>query len=125
MPDGQQQFLYASTAVANSSTGPAGGAVVASVALPAGLYDVEVWIGMSGTCVVAADSNNMKVAFGSTDLIKFLPCTSTTAGTTNSNGPFKFRLFGDGTTLLAVKAVAAATGTAVYAASMHANRIGP
>lgn len=125
MPDGQQQFLYASTLAANSATGPAAGATVVSQAIPAGLYDVEVWIGMSGTAVVAADSNNMKVSFGSTDLIKFLPCTVTTAGTTNSNGPFKFRLFGDGSTLMAVKAVGTSTGTAVYAASLHATRIGP
>jgi hypothetical protein len=125
MPDGQQVFLYPSSNVANSATGPAASATVATLTPLAGLHDIEVWLAVSGTSVVAADSNNMKVSFGSVDLAKFLPYSSTTAGTTNAAGPYRYRLFCDGTTALAVKAVANATATAVYAAHITATRVGP
>lgn len=125
MPDGQQQFLYPSINVANAVTNPGALGTITTMTLGNGLYDIEVWVGVSGTSVVAAESNNVKVSFGSADLSKLLPYTSTTAGTTNAAGPFRFRVFGDGVTALTTKAIGATTSTAVYAASVAATRIGP
>jgi len=125
MPDGQQVFLYGSTNGAAKSTGPGAGATVATITPGSGLHDVEIWISINGTAVVAADSNNMKASFGSTALAAFMPYASTTSGTTNAAGPYRYRVFGDGVTALTVQAVAAATGTAVYSAHIVATRVGP
>lgn len=124
MPDGQP--LYANTSVCGSAavTGPAGGALICTVTPPLGLNDVEIWFSLSGTSVVAADSNNVMLKYGSTTLIAKMPYAATTAGTTNAPGPFKIRLEADGVTALTLNAVGAATGTSIYSGLITTWRAG-
>lgn len=123
MPDGA--VLFSATSVASQTTpvtGPAAGAVIASVTPLPGLWDVEMWISISGTAAVATDSNNMQAKFGSTVIIKQFPYAATTAGTTNGPGPYKMRVLCDGVTAITINAVANATATAVYAGLVTCNR---
>lgn len=123
MPDGA--VLYANTSVASQTaptTTPAGGATLATVTPPIGLWDVELWISLSGTCAAATDSNNVAVKFGTSTLIARLPYASTAAGTTNGPGPYKLRVLCDGVTAITLNAVATATTGAIYAGLITCNR---
>lgn len=115
------------TSVADGGTvaAPGAGVTVAAIAagsLPAGLYDVDVLIGMNGTLAAAADTSNMALKAGSTTLIDRLAYTAN--GTSNPvAGPFRFRLSLDGTQALIVSAVGAATASSSYSATIIATQV--
>lgn len=126
MPDGAIQFPATSVGKgAKTTAGPTAGTAIASITPPVGLHDIECWVGISGTSAVATDSNNVQVKFGSALLIDLLPYSSTTAGTTNSAGPWRVRVQCDGVTAITANVIANATATAIYAASLVATRVGP
>lgn len=125
MPDGAIQFANTSTSKGAKATGPTAGTAVATITPSEGLYDIECWLSISGTSVVAVESNNLQLKFGSAVLVDLLPYASSTSGTTNGVGPYKVRVMCDGVNAVTANAIASATATAVYAASLVATRIGP
>lgn len=114
------------TSVSNGATAaaPGAGAAVATIvsgSLPAGLYDIEVTIGMNGT-LAAADTSNMNLKAGATTLMAKIPYVAN--GTSNPTaGPFRFRASLDGSSALTVNAVAASTASSVYTALIVATQV--
>lgn len=95
-----------------TATGPAAGATIASVVVPAGTYVVSWTVGYGAGAVAAAELNNMQLTGGPSNVVALIPAvanqqqaqaqvTVTTAGAT-----------------LAVKAIGAGTATAVYEAQL-------
>lgn len=115
----------ASVAAGATAAAPTAGTAVATIAsgsLPAGLYRVAVWIGMSGTLVSATDTSNMALKQGATTVIAKLPYTAN--GTSNPvAGPYEAQLSLDGSAALTVNAVASATASSVYSASIIATQV--
>lgn len=115
------------TSVSNGATAaaPGAGAAVATIvsgSLPAGLYDIEVSIGMNGTLVSGTDTSNMNLKAGATTLMAKIPYVAN--GTSNPTaGPFRFRASLDGSTALTVNAVAASTASSVYTALIVATQV--
>lgn len=111
----------AAGAKANAPSAGTAVATIASSSLPAGLYDIEVHIGMSGT-LAAVDVSNMDLRIGGTTVVPALAYTST--NTSNDvAGPFKFRSGLSGSQSVSVNAVASATASSVYSATIVATQV--
>jgi hypothetical protein len=111
---GKQTTPVAATAIAT----------IASGSLPAGTYEVQVWISVSGTATTAAaDSNNMELFQGAGAVSGFLPYNCSTAGNVTNGGPFQFQLALTGSQALTVQAVGNATTGTVYGALIIATRV--
>ncbi|MFD5107131.1 hypothetical protein [Streptomyces cinereoruber] len=108
-----------------TAAAPAAGAAVATIAsggLPAGLYDIEVFVGMAGTLAAAADTSNMALKYGATTLIDRIAYAAN--GTSNPvAGPYRFRATLDGSAALTVNAVGAATASSTYTATITATQV--
>lgn len=98
-------------------TGPAAGATIASIVLPAGTWVIGWTVGYGAGAVAAAEANNMQLTGLAANLPAIIPAvanqqvtqqpvTLTTAGTT-----------------IAVKAIGAATATANYEAQITATPV--
>lgn len=114
-----------STAAGATASAPAAGATVATIlsgSLPAGLYDVEVWIGMNGTLAAGTDTSNMALKVGATTVVPKLAYVAN--GTSNQPaGPFRIRYSMDGSSAITVVAVGAATASSVYSATIIATQV--
>ncbi len=90
----------------------------------AGLWEVTGTASITGTSVVAAESNNIALYQTATARLNPIPMSATTAGTAApiAFGPVILNLSGADT--VNVKALANATGTAIYAVSVTARRVG-
>jgi len=111
--------------VATATTGPAAAAVLATVTPgTAGLWEVTGEISITGTSVVAVESNNAALYQTSTAKLNPIPMPATTAGVNPpvAIGPVVLNLSAADT--VNIKALANATGTAIYAASIIARRVG-
>lgn len=101
------------------STGPVANAIIATITAPrAGYYQLDAMYYISGTGA-AVDSDNVGVYYGGTLLAVVLQSQ-------NFNGAFPRRMYvqTDGATDLTLRAIAGATGTAIYHASILATLIG-
>lgn len=113
-----------SAAAGATAAAPTAGTAVATIAsgsLPSGLYDIEVTIGMNGTLVSATDTSNMALKSGATTLIAKLAYTAN--GTSNPTSTFRLRASMDGSSALTVNAVASATASSVYSATIIATQV--
>lgn len=104
----------------SSVTAPAAGGVLASLASPpAGVYQVQIIAGLTGT-VAAADQDNIElVVDGSVITVLLLPAV--VEGATDSP-PFVIQVKTAGTSIQ-LKAVGAGTATAVYRTMLVATRV--
>jgi hypothetical protein len=112
-----------SAAAGATSAAPTAGTAVATIAsgsLPAGLYDVEVTVGMNGT-LAAADTSNLTLKAGATTLVPKL--TYVANATSNPTATFRLRASLDGVSALTVTAVASATASSVYSATIIATQV--
>ncbi len=108
-----------------ATTGPAAAAVLATVTPgTAGLWEITGTASITGTSVVAAESNNIALYQTSTARLNPVPMPASTAGTAApiTFGPVILNLSGADT--VNVKALANATATAIYAVSVTARRVG-
>lgn len=114
-----------STVAAGKVTAPTAGTNIVTLAAPAaGLYNIEIWISISGTATTAAaDSNNVNLLAGATTVATFLAYTCSTAGNTNNGGPYNFQRVFDGATNMTVNAVGNATAGTVYAVNIIATKV--
>lgn len=110
---------------AKTAATPTAGTNVATLAAPAaGLYEVQVWVAVTGTATTAAaDSNNMNVKAGATTVAALLAYNCSTAGNLTNPGPFVFQLVMDGATNLTVNVIGNATTGTVYSANIIATRV--
>ncbi len=120
--------LYRDTTVTaqagGTSTGPAGGATIVTVTPgTAGIWEVTGGVSVTGTSVVGAESNNMGLYQTAASVLVPIPmpCTTAGSGMVQPFGPLLLNLSGADT--VNVKAIGAATATAVYAASVVARRV--
>lgn len=98
-------------------TGPAAGATIASLVLPAGTYVVSWTVGLGSGAVAAADTNNMQLTGLAAPLTAIIPAVA------NTEVPQpQVTLTTTGVTI-AVKAIALATATAVYEAQLVATPV--
>lgn len=110
---------------AATQTGPTAATVIATVTPgTAGLWEINAEVSITGTSVVAAESNNVALYQTSTARLNPIPMPATTAGVNPpvTIGPLVLNLSGADT--VNIKALANATGTAIYAASIIARRVG-
>jgi hypothetical protein len=110
---------------AAATTGPAAAAVLATVTPgTAGLWEIFAEVSITGTSVVAAESNNVALYQTATARLNPIPMPATTAGVNPpvAIGPVVLNLSGADT--VNIKALATATATAIYAASIIARRVG-
>ncbi len=108
-----------------TTTGPAAAAVLATITPgTAGLWEVTAEVSITGTSVVAAESNNAALYQTATARLNPIPMPATTAGVNPpvTIGPIVLNLSGADT--VNIKALANATATAIYAASIIARRVG-
>lgn len=103
-------------------TGPTAGQVITSVAAPAGLYDLSLYVGLGGT--TGGDVNNMQLVNGSQTVQLTV---NNTSGSAAASSPIQLRVRvpTGGGTLQIVAGPAAPTGTAVYRAQIVATQVGP
>lgn len=110
---------------AGTQTGPTAGTVIATITPgTAGLWEIMAEVSITGTSVVAAESNNVALYQTSTARLNPIPMPSTTAGVNPpvAIGPLVLNLSGADT--VNIKALANATGTAIYAAAIICRRVG-
>lgn len=110
---------------AGTQTGPAAATVIATVTPgTAGLWEIFAEVSVTGTSVVAAESNNVALYQTAAAKINPIPMPATTAGVNPpiTVGPLVLNLSGADT--VNIKALANATATAIYAASIICRRVG-
>jgi hypothetical protein len=115
------------TAHGSPSTGPAANAIITSIAaasLVAGqAYRVDVYYYLNGTTASPADDDNTRITYNGSNQAA-IPWD----GTPTSGGPPNLFTFtggpADGTHAIIVSAIAAATATAIYHATIVATPIG-
>jgi hypothetical protein len=111
---------------ANTASAPTAGTVVATVTPgTAGLWEVTVTVSVSGTTVVATDSHNMQL--NQTATARLSPIVYPVTGVTGNPAvattvPVILSLSAVDT--VNVKAIASATASSVYAASVTCRRVG-
>lgn len=105
---------------------PTAGTAVATLTTPAaGTYELCGTVSIAGTTVGATDSHNFSLKAGTTTLLTNIPIgVQSTTGMDGSApfGPVIVTL--DGATSVTVNAVAAATGSSVYAAQIIGRLVG-
>lgn len=125
MPDGSIRVRHESLANGAKTTSPGLGAALATLTTPtAGLYQVDVWAGLSGT-LAAVDASNFELRKGAT-VVSVLAVSGNGTGAAASNtanGPFQFFINLDGATSLTVNATAAGTASSVYHVTLVATRL--
>lgn len=102
---------------------PTAGAAIATITsgnLPAGLYELNITIGMSGT-LAAADVSNMELRVGGVVVLPKL--TYTSIATSNPVAKFSFQCAPDGTQAISINATGAATASSVYSANIVATQV--
>lgn len=101
----------------NSVTGPAAGATITSLVLPAGTWVINWTVGLGSGAVAAADTNNMELTGLAAPLVAIIPAVA------NTQVPQpQVTLTTTGVTI-AVKAIALATATAIYEAQLVATPV--
>jgi len=104
-----------------SVTGPAaGGTIIATAALPAGVYKVDLYLRISGT-ITAAEENNMQLLNGAA-VQNQLPVQAP-AATVAADPPITQYKASNATTF-SVQAIAAAGVAAVYTVLIVATQVG-
>lgn len=96
-------------------------ATIAAGSLPAGYYEIVVNVGVSGT-LAAVDGTNMELKVGGTSVMVM----ANSAINTTANpiaGPYVFRTLLTGSQNLTVNAIAAATASSVYHATIVASKL--
>src|SRR6476620_6889385 len=112
-----------SVGAGGSVAAPTAGTAIATIAsgsLPAGLYDLDITIGMSGT-LAAADVSNMELRVGATTVLSKMAYTST--ATSNPVAKFFFQCAPDGTQAITINATGAATASSLYSATIVATQV--
>jgi len=110
------------TNVGALNTGPAAFTILAEIpaaSLPDGWYDITAIVQMTGT-TAAADVNNVRIAVEST-VLTLIPINPETTGASVTLTGIRTRI--NGTQRLRISNPGAATGTAIYQATLIANRI--
>jgi hypothetical protein len=103
----------------------AGGTVVSITPGTAGLWEVTAALGVTGTTVASADSNNMALYQTATARLSPIPfAVQSTVGTASIVTPPPVILNLAAADTVKVQAVGAATSGSVYAASLVARRVG-
>lgn len=119
----QYRDTGASLQAGAANTGPDALEVITSVTIvTAGLYEISGTVSVTGTSVVAVESNNMGLYQGSTARIAAIPMPATTAGSPAVPYPTCV-LNCAAADVISIKCVATATATAVYAASLVARQV--
>ena len=95
-------------------TGPAAGATIASIVLPAGSWVISWTVGYGSGAVAAAEQNNMQLTGLAASLQAIVPAVA------NQQVPQQQVTLTTAGTTIAVKAIALGTGTAVYEAQLVA-----
>lgn len=95
-----------------TATGPAAGATIASVVVPAGTYVVSWTVGYGAGAVAAAELNNMQLTGGPANVVALIPAVA------NQQQPQSQVTITTAGATIAVKAIGAATATAVYEAQL-------
>lgn len=98
-------------------TGPAAGATIASLVLPAGTWSISWTVGFGSGAVAAADTNNMQLTGPASALTAVIPAV---ANTEVPQPPVVLTTAG---VTVAVKAIALGTATAVYEAQIVATPV--
>lgn len=98
----------------------AGVNIAATAALDQGTWDIEVTTFIGGTTVSNLETDNMEVTNGGVAYCRVLNPVPGTTGATNRGG-LKYRY--DGAGIIAVRAVAAATASSIYSATIVATRV--
>lgn len=93
-------------------TGPAAGATIASVVVPAGTYAVSWTVGYGAGAVAAAELNNMQLTGGPSNVVALIPAVAN-----QQQAQAQVTITTPGATI-AVKAIALGTATAVYEAQL-------
>lgn len=107
-----------------SANAPAADAVVGQIAaLGSGTWEIEVNTFILGTTVGTLESGNMELRLGGVALGRIINPVNGVTGAVG-NGVYHYRLNQAGTAALSVNAVAAATGSSIYKATIVANKIG-
>lgn len=101
----------------NSVTGPAAGATIASLVLPAGTWAISWTVGLGSGAVAAADTNNMQLTGPASPLTAIIPAVA------NTQVPQPQVVLTTTGVTVAVKAIALATATAVYEAQIVATPV--
>jgi len=125
MPDASPQYRYESLSNGAKTSAPGINAALATLTTPdAGLYQVEIWCGLSGT-VATVDASNFEFRKGSAvKAVLAVSGNGTGASTSNSaTGPYRFFVNLDGATSISVNATAASTASSVYHCTMIATRV--
>ena len=125
---GTANFRDAQVTVQGGSTASApaaGGTVVSITPGTAGLWEVTASLAISGTTTAAAESNNMALYQSATARLSPIPFAviSTTGAAGAVTAPSVILNLSASDTVM-VKAVANATASSVYAASVVARRVG-
>ena len=103
---------------------PAANAAIASIAgLTSGTYEVEISAFITGTTVAALESSNMNFRIGGVASGVILVPVPGTSGA-NACGIFRTRINVAGPITISVNAIAAATASSSYVASIVAQKIG-
>ena len=95
-------------------TGPAAGATIASIVLPAGTWQVGWTVGYGAGAVAAAEANNMQLTGSAAPVTAIIPAVA------NQQVIQQAVVFTTAGTTLAVKAINLATATAQYEAELVA-----
>lgn len=109
-----------------TAAAPAADAAVATIAsgsLPAGTYDFDVVVAVTGTVAAATDTDNMNFREGATVVGRLPIIITSTTPSTIYFGPYRFRRTLDGSTAVTVNAVANSTASSVYRANIIATRV--
>lgn len=116
----------ATVSASAQASAPSAGTAVATLTTPAaGTYEVYGTLSISGTTVVAADSNNFNLKKGATTLLTNIPIAVN--GLTGAPGAVPFGpvvVVLDGSTSMTVNAVGSATASSIYAASLIGRLVG-
>lgn len=101
----------------NTVTGPAAGATIASLVLPAGTWAVSWTVGYGSGAVAAAEQNNMQLTGPASPLTALVPAVA------NTEVPQQQVVLTTAGVTVAVKAIALGTATAVYEAQIVATPV--
>ena len=89
-------------------TGPAAGATIVSLVLPAGTWAIGWTVGLGAGAVAAADTNNMQLTGPASPLTAIIPAVA------NTEVPQPSLVLTTAGVTVAIKAIALATATAIY-----------
>lgn len=100
-----------------NATGPAAGATIASIVLPAGTWAISWTVGYGAGAVAAAEQNNMQLTGPAAPLTAIIPAVA------NTQVPQQQVVLTTAGVTVAVKAIGPGTATAVYEAQIVATPV--